>query len=154
MILFLLWGIREIMHLAELAKRHFSFIKKAELVSYIQSSGCRKLQLLRHQDRACMVDRHTFFNIAQLAGVIIRTAEIIAIPTIRYRGAVNAVVGEQRILAEKFTETFAVPVPAPCRADPTATASVFVEIEKAATFKKSRLCNTRVFNFIFAQKML
>ena len=99
-----------------------------------------------------MIDHHAFFDIAQLARVIVRTAEIIAIPTIRYRGAVNAVVGEQRILAEKFTETFAVPVPAPCRADPTATASVFVEIEKAATFKKSRLCNTRVFNFSFAPK--
>ena len=54
--------------------------------------------------------------------------------------------------AAKSTEAFAVPVPAPCRADPTATVSVFVEIEKAATFCKSRLCNTRVFNFFFAPK--
>ena len=88
------------MHLAELTKRHFSFIKKAKLVPRIQPSGGRKLQLLRHQDRACMVDRHTFFDIAQLARVIVRTAEIIAIPTLRYRGTVNAAVGEQCILTE------------------------------------------------------
>ncbi len=49
-----------------------------------------------------MVDRHTFFDIAQLAGVIIRASEIIAIPTIRYHGAVNTAVGGQCILAEQL----------------------------------------------------
>lgn len=102
MIFFLLCGKWEIIHLAELAKRHFSFIKKAKLISCIQPSGCRKPQLLRHQNRACMVDHHTFFDIAQLAGVIICAPEVIAMPAVWYRRTVNATVGEQHILAEQL----------------------------------------------------
>ena len=49
MILFLLCEKWEIMHLAELTKCHVALIEKAELVPYIQPSGGRKLQLLRHQ---------------------------------------------------------------------------------------------------------
>ena len=43
-----------------------------------------------------MVDYNTFFDKAQLTGVIACTSEVIAIPALRHGGAVDSCVGEQR----------------------------------------------------------
>ena len=43
-----------------------------------------------------MVDHNTFFDKAQLTGIIACTAEVIAIPALRHSSAVDSCVGEQR----------------------------------------------------------
>ena len=43
-----------------------------------------------------MVDYNTFFDKAQLTGIIACTAEVIAVPALRYGSAVDSCVGEQR----------------------------------------------------------
>ena len=43
-----------------------------------------------------MVDHNTFFDKAQLTGIIACTAEVIAIPALRHGGTVDSCVGEQR----------------------------------------------------------
>ena len=65
--LFFLCGIWEIMHLAELSKRHVALIEKTKFIPCIQ-----------------------------LTGIIACTAEVIAIPALRHGGTVDSCVGEQR----------------------------------------------------------
>ena len=43
-----------------------------------------------------MVDNNTFFDKAQLTGIITRASEVIAIPALRHSSAVDSCVGEQR----------------------------------------------------------
>ena len=43
-----------------------------------------------------MVDYNTFFDKAQLTGIITRALEVIAIPALRHSSAVDSCVGEQR----------------------------------------------------------
>jgi len=43
-----------------------------------------------------MVDNNTFFDKAQLTGVIAHASEVVAIPALRHSSAVDSCVGEQR----------------------------------------------------------
>ena len=72
------------MRLAELTERHVAFIEKSEFIPNIQPPGFRHRQLFRHQHRARVIDHHTFLNVTQLAGVIVRATEVIAVPAFRY----------------------------------------------------------------------
>ena len=95
-------GIRELMRLAELTERHAAFIEKTELIPHIQPPGLRHRQLFRHQHRACVVDHNIFFHVAQLTGIIVRAANVIAVPALRHGITGNTSVGEQRGLIKYF----------------------------------------------------
>ena len=43
-----------------------------------------------------MVDHYTFFDKAQLTGIIACASEVVAVPALRYGSAVDSCVGEQR----------------------------------------------------------
>lgn len=94
--------MRDLMRLAELAERHVAFIEKTELIPHIQPSGLRHRQLFRHQHRACVVDHNIFFHVTQLAGIIVRAANVIAVPALRHGITGNTSVGEQRGLIKYF----------------------------------------------------
>ena len=94
--------IRELMRLAKLTERHVAFIEKTELIPHNQPPGLRHRQLFRHQHRACVVDHNIFFHVAQLAGIIVRAANVIAVPALRHGITGNTPVGEQRGLIKYF----------------------------------------------------
>ena len=95
-------GIGELMRLAKLTERHVAFIEKTELIPHIQPSGLGHRQLFRHQHRACVVDHNIFFHVAQLTGIIVRAANVIAVPALRHGITGNTPVGEQRGLIKYF----------------------------------------------------
>ena len=98
----ILRGIGDLMRLAELTERHVAFIEKTEFIPHIQPSGLRHRQLFRHQHRACVVDHNIFFHVTQLAGIIVRAANVIAVPALRHGITGDAPVGEQRGLIKYF----------------------------------------------------
>ena len=90
---FLLCRMRDLMRLAELAERHVAFIEKTELIPHIQPPRLRHDQLFRHQHRACVVDHNIFFHVAQRTGIIVRAANVIAVPALRHGITGDAPVG-------------------------------------------------------------
>ena len=49
-----------------------------------------------------MVDNNTFFDKAQLTGIIACASEVVAVPALRYGSAVDSCVGELRELVKQL----------------------------------------------------